>query len=71
MDFRWIDGVPASGGLAGFLDRLRGEVMRSSNILAMIADFAVMMMVVMMTGGAWRRMLDSAEEAAKTIYVAW
>ena len=48
MDLRWTDDVYASGDLAGFLDRLRGEVMMSSNILAMIADFAVMMMLVMM-----------------------
>ena len=71
MDFRWTDGAPASGGLVGYLDRLRGEVMRSSNILAIVADFSIMMMVVMITGGAWRRVIDSAEEAAKAIYVAW
>ena len=52
VDFRWIDGVSARGVLVGFLDRLRGEVMRSSNILAMVAHFAIMMMVVMMTVSA-------------------
>ena len=37
MDLRWTD-----GDLAGFLDRLRGDVMMSSNILAMICElFAV------------------------------
>lgn len=37
VDLRWIDGVSAPGDLGGFLDRRRGEVMMSSNILFIIA----------------------------------